>query len=88
MPIVSATADEVHDLHDVIVCEQQRPVRIPLAQYSTVVLDDDELGIDAERFEQGGDSAIPGRLARRSVHRQSDRFSRVHRVHHMLKYSA
>ena len=65
---ISAASHEMHDLDDVTIVEGLRSVFVAIAEDCSVVLDDDEAWIHAERPKELRQRAIPRNLPWGAVH--------------------
>src|SRR5678809_215370 len=83
---ISATTDEVDDLHNVSIIQCVRSVRIPVAENGAIVFDDNETRVDRKRAEEGRNGAVTLELPRGSVHHQGDHPARFRSLNHTLKY--
>jgi len=84
---MSAAADEVDDLEHVPACERLSGVLLTIAKNRSIVLDDNQAWIQAERAKELRQRAIPRNLPWRAVHRQGDDPARFRSPNHTLKYS-
>ena len=83
----SAASDEVDDLHHITAGKKVGSEFLAVAKDGSVVLDNHQAGVKAERAKELRQRAIPRNLPWSAVHRQGDDPARLRSPNHKPKYS-